>query len=71
MLAISALLRPPPGVPASRWLWLPLLTGLAVADGIRAATEQRSRGLVDEAVGDAFVVAQGRDGAARGALADL
>jgi BirA family transcriptional regulator, biotin operon repressor / biotin---[acetyl-CoA-carboxylase] ligase len=37
-LAISVLLRPPAAVPAARWLWLPLLTGLAVADGIRAAT---------------------------------
>jgi BirA family biotin operon repressor/biotin-[acetyl-CoA-carboxylase] ligase len=41
-LAISALLRPPSDVPASRWLWLPLLTGLAVADGIRAATGIRA-----------------------------
>jgi BirA family biotin operon repressor/biotin-[acetyl-CoA-carboxylase] ligase len=41
-LAISALLRPPAGVPASRWLWLPLLTGLAVADGIRNATGIRA-----------------------------
>jgi BirA family biotin operon repressor/biotin-[acetyl-CoA-carboxylase] ligase len=41
-LAISALLRPPSDVPASRWLWLPLLTGLAVADGIRAATGVRA-----------------------------
>ncbi len=37
-LAISVLLRPPAAVPAIRWLWLPLLTGLAVADGLRAAT---------------------------------
>ena len=36
-LAISALLRPPAAVPLARWLWLPLLTGLAVADGLRAA----------------------------------
>lgn len=36
-LAISALLRPPAGVPARRWLWLPLVAGLAVADGLRAA----------------------------------
>ncbi|HQY98800.1 MAG TPA: biotin--[acetyl-CoA-carboxylase] ligase [Propionicimonas sp.] len=36
-LAISALLRPPAAVPLRRWLWLPLLTGLAVADGLRAA----------------------------------
>ncbi len=41
-LAISALLRPPQGVPASRWLWLPLLTGLAVADGVRVATGVRA-----------------------------
>lgn len=37
-LAISALLRPPAAVPPSRWLWLPLLAGLAVADGVRLAT---------------------------------
>lgn len=36
-LAISVLLRPPAAVPARRWLWLPLLTGLAVVDGLRAA----------------------------------
>jgi BirA family biotin operon repressor/biotin-[acetyl-CoA-carboxylase] ligase len=41
-LAISALLRPPSDVPASRWLWLPLLAGLAVADGIRVATGVRA-----------------------------
>lgn len=37
-LAISALLRPPASVPAARWLWLPHLTGLAVADGLREAS---------------------------------
>lgn len=37
-LAISALLRPPAAIDARRWLWLPLVTGLAVADGLRAAT---------------------------------
>ena len=41
-LAISVLLRPPPGVPAKRWSWLPLLTGLAVADGLRVATGIRA-----------------------------
>jgi len=41
-LAISTLLRPPPDVATSRWLWLPLLTGLAVADGIRTATGIRA-----------------------------
>lgn len=35
-LAISVLLRPPPGAPVNRWSWLPLLTGVAVA---RALTE--------------------------------
>lgn len=37
-LAISVLLRPPPAIAARRWLWLPLITGLAVADGLRAAS---------------------------------
>ena len=41
-LAISALLRPTPGVPMRRWSWLPLLTGLAVADGLRVATGVRA-----------------------------
>lgn len=27
------------GIPAARWSWLPLLTGLAVRDAVRAATE--------------------------------
>ncbi len=36
-VAISALLRPQPGVPAERWLWLPLLAGIAVAEGLRSA----------------------------------
>mmetsp|Transcript_18332 Transcript_18332/g.29379 ORF Transcript_18332/g.29379 Transcript_18332/m.29379 type:complete len:721 (+) Transcript_18332:509-2671(+) len=39
--------------------------------GIIAAPEQRGRGLVDEAVGDAFVVSQGRRRPARGLLATL
>lgn len=37
-LAISVLVRPPAAVPQRRWLWLPLVTGLAVADGVRRAT---------------------------------
>jgi BirA family transcriptional regulator, biotin operon repressor / biotin---[acetyl-CoA-carboxylase] ligase len=41
-LAISVLLRPPPGGPSNRWSWLPLLTGLAVADGVRVATGLRA-----------------------------
>lgn len=36
-LAISVLLRPPAAIPPGRWLWLPLIAGLAVADGLRAA----------------------------------
>lgn len=35
-VAVSVLLRPPAVVP-QRWLWLPLLAGLAVADGLRTA----------------------------------
>lgn len=35
-VALSVLLRPPPVAP-QRWLWLPLVAGLAVADGLRAA----------------------------------
>ncbi len=35
-LALSVLLRPPVAE-TRRWLWLPLLAGLAVADGLRAA----------------------------------
>jgi BirA family biotin operon repressor/biotin-[acetyl-CoA-carboxylase] ligase len=36
-LTFSALLRPA-AVPESRWTWMPLLTGLAVAEGIEEAT---------------------------------
>ena len=35
-VALSVLLRPP-SIPAQRWLWLPLVAGLAVADGLRVA----------------------------------
>lgn len=35
-VALSVLLRPPAVAPA-RWLWLPLLAGLAVAGGLRSA----------------------------------
>ncbi len=35
-VALSVLLRPP-AVEPQRWLWLPLVAGLAVADGLRAA----------------------------------
>ena len=36
-VALSVLLRPP-SVPPQRWLWLPLVAGLAVVDGLRSAT---------------------------------
>ena len=36
-LTFSLLVRPG-SVPIARWPWLPLLTGLAVADGVRSAT---------------------------------
>ena len=35
-VAVSVLLRPP-AVEPNRWLWLPLVAGLAVADGLRAS----------------------------------
>jgi len=35
-LTLSVVLRPPAEVPASRWPWLPLATGLAVARTLRA-----------------------------------
>lgn len=35
-MALSVLLRPPAAAPR-RWLWLPPVAGLAVADGLRAA----------------------------------
>jgi BirA family biotin operon repressor/biotin-[acetyl-CoA-carboxylase] ligase len=37
-LAVSVLLRPA-GVPCSRWGWLPLLTGVALAGAVRAMAE--------------------------------
>lgn len=40
-LALSVLLRP--GVQVRRWLWLPLLTGLAVADGLRTSSSVDAR----------------------------
>ncbi len=41
-LAVSLMLRPPADRPA-RWLWLPLLAGLAVVDGVRAAAGVAAR----------------------------
>ena len=37
-IAMSVLLRPA-GVDPARWTWLPLLTGLAVAEGVRRAAD--------------------------------
>ncbi len=41
-LALSMMLRPPAAEPA-RWLWLPLVAGLAVVDGVRAAAGLQAR----------------------------
>lgn len=41
-IALSVMLRPPTDRP-SRWLWLPLLAGLAVVDGLRAASGVEGR----------------------------
>jgi len=35
-LSCSLLLQPPMAVPAARWTWLPLLTGVAVVDAVSA-----------------------------------
>lgn len=71
---MSALLRPPASVPASRWPWLPLLTGLAVVDGLSAAADLRPAlkwpndvllderkvcGILAEQVGGAVVIGLG------------
>lgn len=73
-VAISVLLRPDAGTPAVRWLWLPLLAGLAVADGIWASTgietnlkwpndvligDRKVCGILSERVGDAAVIGMG------------
>jgi BirA family transcriptional regulator, biotin operon repressor / biotin---[acetyl-CoA-carboxylase] ligase len=53
-LAISVLLRPPERVPLSRWLWLPLLAGLAVGDamaevaGVKAELKWPNDVLIDQ-----------------------
>lgn len=38
-LTFSMLLRPPADIPVSRWGWLPLLAGIAVADAVRGLGE--------------------------------
>ena len=52
-IAMSVLVRPD-GVDPSRWTWLPLLTGLAVADGLSGAAglEARLKWPNDVLVGD-------------------
>lgn len=37
-MAISLLLRPAAEIPVARWLWLPLITGLAVVDAVADQT---------------------------------
>jgi BirA family transcriptional regulator, biotin operon repressor / biotin---[acetyl-CoA-carboxylase] ligase len=71
-LAVSVLLRP--AVPATRWGWLPLLAGVALADsvgrfaGVAAAlkwpndllvADRKCAGILAEAVGDRVVVGIG------------
>lgn len=73
-LAVSVLLRPPPGVPAARWTWLPLLAGLAVTDALAEAAAVPARlkwpndvlidggkvcGILAERVDDAVVIGMG------------
>lgn len=72
-LAISVLLRPPAAIPARAWTWLPLLTGLAVADGVAAAgvapelkwpndvlvDARKLCGILAERVEDAVVIGMG------------
>lgn len=38
-LTFSMLLRPPEDIPVSRWGWLPLLAGVALADAVRVHSE--------------------------------
>lgn len=72
-LTYSMLLRPAP-VPASRWSWLPLLTGCAVVAAVREVTgvraglkwpndvqvgERKLAGILAERAGDAVVVGVG------------
>lgn len=73
-LAISVLLRPPAAIPTSRWTWLPLLAGLAVAEAVAGSagvpTElkwpndvliggRKVCGILAERVGDAAVIGMG------------
>ncbi|MGI8693308.1 MAG: biotin--[acetyl-CoA-carboxylase] ligase [Geodermatophilaceae bacterium] len=42
-LTFSVLLRPPSDIPVSRWGWLPLLAGVAVAEAVRGRTGVATR----------------------------
>ncbi|MFT3861773.1 biotin--[acetyl-CoA-carboxylase] ligase [Micropruina sp.] len=72
-VAVSVLLRPG-DVPMERWLWLPLVTGVAVAEGLRSAAGvdaavkwpndvliegRKVCGILSERVGDAAVIGMG------------
>lgn len=54
-LMFSVLLRPGPGVPATRLGWLPLLTGVAAAAAIRSVTAAAGRGDYGDEPGGATV----------------
>ena len=73
-LTLSVLLRPGPGVPQSRWAWLPLLAGVALREAVeqRAGVEAalkwpndllidgaKCAGILAEVVGDAVVLGVG------------
>ncbi|WP_245840604.1 biotin--[acetyl-CoA-carboxylase] ligase [Propionicimonas paludicola] len=73
-VAISVLLRPPASIPLERWTWLPLVAGLAVAEGLHQAAGVPARlkwpndvlindrkvcGILVERVGDAAVIGMG------------
>ena len=72
-VAVSVLLRPAE-VPLQRWLWLPLITGVAVAEGLRSAAGvdatvkwpndvliegRKVCGILSERVDDAAVIGMG------------
>ncbi|WP_406136982.1 biotin--[acetyl-CoA-carboxylase] ligase [Streptomyces sp. NBC_01089] len=66
-LFVSVLLRPSPRIPAERWGWLPLLTGVAVAAGLSRAAG------IDTALkwpNDLLVTVEGAERKAGGILAE-
>jgi len=73
-IAMSVLLRPDSSIPLERWTWLPLLAGLAVAEGLATVAAVPARlkwpndvliddrkvcGILVERVGDAAVIGMG------------